>query len=73
MHTVYSLSLQEVRLVQQLQALLWHLSFPLHQQVQGGLEDQQGPEEIRIWGKYSLQSDYERLVMMVIAIKTKTE
>lgn len=54
MHTVYSLSLQEVRLVQQRQALLWHLFFPLHQQVQGGLEDQRGPEEIRICGKSSL-------------------
>lgn len=42
------LSLLEVQVVQQLQALLWRLSFLPHQQGQGHLEDQRVPGVIQI-------------------------
>lgn len=41
------LSLLEVQGVQQLRVHLWLLSFLLHQQVQGHLEDQRSPGEIK--------------------------
>lgn len=46
-HFVVLLSLLGVQVVQQLPARLSLLSFLLHQQVQGHLEDQQGPADIK--------------------------
>lgn len=64
-HFVDLLSLLEVQGGQQLLAHLELLSFLLHQQVQGHLEDRQVPEKLN----NSLFSHYMRWVMLVLSIK----
>lgn len=69
-HPDYLLSLLEVQVVQQSQALLWHLSFLLHQQGQGDLEDQQGPGKMN-WYKSTLYSDSNRCFPVVLSYMMK--